>query len=62
MVDRGEKLFCIPLAEMGNPFSMVAKLAFLPPLPSYTADWQEIVWLCTRRGQKIPACFIECSG
>lgn len=46
---------------MGNPLSkVVAKLAFLPPPPSYTADWEELVWLTTQRGSRIPACYIEC--
>ena len=48
---------------MGNPVSkLVAKLAFLPPPPSYEPDWRELVWLQTERGQKIAACFLPCPG
>ena len=48
---------------MGNPVSkLVAQLAFLPPPPSYERDWAELVWLDTKRGQKIAACFVPCPG
>ena len=48
---------------MGNPLStLVAKLAFLPPAASYEVDWQELLWLRTKRGQRIPAVFVPWPG
>lgn len=57
------ELFPGAAGAMGNPLStLVSKLAFLPPPPSYLAEWQEMVWLKTKRGQRIPACYVVCPG
>eukprot|EP00281_Chroomonas_sp_CCMP1168_P014528 CAMPEP_0206220554 /NCGR_PEP_ID=MMETSP0047_2-20121206/4942_1 /ASSEMBLY_ACC=CAM_ASM_000192 /TAXON_ID=195065 /ORGANISM="Chroomonas mesostigmatica_cf, Strain CCMP1168" /LENGTH=234 /DNA_ID=CAMNT_0053643227 /DNA_START=42 /DNA_END=743 /DNA_ORIENTATION=+ len=37
---------------------VVAKLAFLPPPPSYDKTWDELTWVTTQRGQRIPLLYI----
>ena len=33
-----------------------------PPPPSYQADWDQLIWLNTKRGQRIPALYISYPG
>eukprot|EP00960_Hanusia_phi_P071450 767556-Hanusia_phi.AAC.6 len=42
--------------------ALVAKLAFLPPPPSYDAEWKEIIWIKTQRGQRIPLVYVPWPG
>ncbi|EKX43977.1 hypothetical protein GUITHDRAFT_159758 [Guillardia theta CCMP2712] len=41
---------------------IVARLAFLPPPPSYDAEWKEITWIKTQRGQRIPLVYVPWPG
>mmetsp|Transcript_62224 Transcript_62224/g.166965 ORF Transcript_62224/g.166965 Transcript_62224/m.166965 type:complete len:256 (-) Transcript_62224:13-780(-) len=41
---------------------LVAKLAFVPPAPSYSADLKDLIWITTKRGQRIPAIYIPFDG
>ena len=60
---REHQAVILSLLRMGNPLStLVAKLAFLPPPPSYDAEWKELVWITTKRAQTIAACYIPCPG
>jgi len=41
---------------------VVAKLAFLPPPPTYKQDWAVLRWLTTSRESRIPFVFIDFPG
>uniref|UniRef100_A0A6T8GYY9 Peptidase S9 prolyl oligopeptidase catalytic domain-containing protein n=1 Tax=Hemiselmis andersenii TaxID=464988 RepID=A0A6T8GYY9_HEMAN len=41
---------------------VVARLAFLPPAPSYEKTWSELEWATTKRGERIPLLYVPCEG
>ena len=41
---------------------VVARLAFLPPPPSYDENWDKLTWVTTKRKQRIPLLYIPHPG
>jgi pimeloyl-ACP methyl ester carboxylesterase len=41
---------------------VVARLAFLPPPPTYDESWDKLTWVKTKRGQRIPLLYIPHPG